>query len=139
MRSSGAKRRASRDWAAVRRYHGWITANSRASGGFVSSRFLDFCHSIVLVHAYSVLQAVLDQYKQERKFSAKGRELKTLMQASRRVLQWTDFRKVDDGRKKRNDIAHKGQFPPRSASWSYMKAIETELVNWRVIPKQAPW
>ena len=139
MRSHVAKQKATQDWASVRRYHGWITANSMASGGFVSSKFLDFCHSLVLVHAYSVLQSVLEQYKREGTFSARGRELKTLMKASSSVLPWADFAKVDDGRERRNDIAHKGQFLPRSDSWSYMKAIEAELVNWGVIPQQSPW
>ena len=139
MQSAAAKRRLTQDWASIRRYHGWITANSMASGGFLSSKFLDFCHSLVLVHAYSVLQATLEQYKRERTFSAKGRELQRLTQASRPGLNWIDYDAVDRGRDKRNDVAHKGQYPPRSDSWSYMKAIEAELVGWGVVPPQPPW
>lgn len=137
--SIAAKQKAARDWASVRRYHGWITANSMGSGGFVSAKFLDFCHSLVLVHAYSVLQYVLEEHKREGVFAASGRELKTLMKQSSTVLPWTNFPKVDDGRERRNGVAHRGQFLPRSDSWSYMKAIEAELVNWGVIPAQSPW
>ena len=85
MQSAAAKRRLTREWTAVRRYHQWITANGVGGVGFVSAKFLDFCHSLVLVHGYSVLQAALQQYKQERAFTAKGRELAVLMKASRAI------------------------------------------------------
>jgi hypothetical protein len=138
MKSSTARRRPAADWESVRRYHGWIKVSS-ASAGFLSSKFLDFCNSLVLVHAYSVLQAALEQYEREGKFAAGGRELKRLMKASQRSLHWVDFVTVDRGRDKRNDVAHKGLFPPRSESWVYMKAIEAELVSWHIIPTQPAW
>jgi hypothetical protein len=139
MKSVVAKRRLAQEWAGVRRYHDWIKASTLGGVGFVSSRFLDFCHSLVLVHAYSVLQAALQQYRQEHAFVAKGGELAVLMRASRTVLGWQDYGTVNAGRAKRNAVAHKGQFLPRSESWQYIRAIEGELVAWRVVRTQPPW
>lgn len=127
MKSVAAKRRLAQEWAGVRRYHDWIKANTLGGVDFVSSSFLDFCHSLVLVHAYSVLQAALQQYKQGQAFVAKGGELAVLMRASRTVLAWQDYGTVKAGRAKRNAVAHEGQFLPRLESWQYVRAIEGEL------------
>ena len=99
----------------------------------MSDKLLNFCHSLVLVHAYSVLQETLEQYEREGLISPQRPGLKNLMTASQTELDWIDYGKVDDGREARNGVAHDGKILPRLDSWSYIEAIEKELLGWGVV------
>jgi len=139
IQSAAARSAISREWSVVRRYHNWVKSASFTDGGFLSSQFLDFCHSLVLIHSYSVLQKALRRLRKEKVFQAKGSELGVMMEATETTLPWLDFATVDTGRERRNRVAHQGKSLPRLETWSYIRAIERELVHWGVLSEQPPW
>lgn len=126
------------EWNFVRRSQKMVTTNTLgafAQGAIQTSQFTDFCHNLVLIQAYSVLNDILLQFRDEGQFACKGRELGLLMNASKSVLPWCDFAVVAEGKDRRNDIAHRSAVIPRADCWKYMDAIERELLAWRVILK----
>jgi hypothetical protein len=51
---------------------------------------------------------------------------------------------VDEGRDKRNDVAHNDLVLASGESWKYIDSVERELINWQIIPDQkidysVPW
>jgi hypothetical protein len=68
--------------------------------------FADFCWSLVLVFGYGALQQILGSIKEQGIFKSKSSNLMCLMKNSKEILPWQDFPTVDEGREKRNDIAH---------------------------------
>src|SRR5206468_4281319 len=88
------------------------------SGGFYGSPFYDqphpsaalesACYSLLLVHAYSVLEHALRCLGDEDKFRApKKCPLERLMKASKKSLPWINYGLVNAGRELRNAVAHK--------------------------------
>jgi hypothetical protein len=98
-----------------------------------SVRFEDFCHNLVLVFAFSVLENVLTQLKYEKYFPSKKIGLEKLMLDSRKALVWLDFDVVNQGRDVRNKIAHHRKIVGHGDCARYIDAIEAELRAWRII------
>lgn len=122
------------DWDYARSRRDFIMRQAAFTGigGIVPIRLMDFANNLGLVFAYSVLQEILQQLCDEKYFSSKGSSLGFLMENSKTVLPWVDFAFVNEGRKKRNDIAHKQKELPRGECWKYIEAIEKELVAWGI-------
>jgi hypothetical protein len=52
------------------------------------------------------------------------------MEASKPFLKWTDYNIVDEGRNKRNDLAHGSKLLSRKDCLRYIEAIGVELKVW---------
>jgi len=139
-----------KEWQGVRNIQSSIFVGLAASRGLISGifpqRVADISYSLVLIYAYSVLQNVLLQLRDEEHFTSSkdDNHLGTLMHNSKEKLNWLDFSEADKGRDKRNDIAHSELVLQRGEAWKYIDAIEKELINWRIIPDQRidysiPW
>ncbi len=126
-----------RTWGTVRVVQASIKANLNAGmTGFgvpLSMDFFDLSHSLVLLFAFSVLEEVLRQARDEGRFNCGRNTLGALMSASQDAVGWVDFSTVDEGRECRNHLAHDQKIPPRSDSWRFIDAIEAELVSWGVL------
>ena len=97
----------------------------------------DICYSLVLVLAYGVLQDTLYALRDEGHFQA-GKPgtlapLGALMKSSQGNIPWVDFATVDEGRDKRNDVAHNAQVLPHNECEKYIDAIEQELRGWNIL------
>ncbi len=55
------------------------------------------------------------------------------MKIARVPLTWTDFNVVDDGRQRRNDLAHEAKLLTKVDCLKYIEAIEAELAAWGVV------
>ena len=93
----------------------------------------DLCHSFVLVLAYSVLQESLEALLNEKHFESSSRQLGALMVNSKKKIKWGNFLLVDEGRKRRNDIAHEAAILSRERCQEYVNAIEDELKGWKIL------
>lgn len=100
----------------------------------VSTRLLDWDSNLTLIFAYAVLADVLGQLRDEGEFSCPRSELGKLMEASQKVLRWVNFALVDEGRERRNDVAHRRMDFPREECRRYIKAIQQELIAWKILP-----
>ena len=125
------------DWRFVRTRKDWITRGLFASsgiGGMPRIQIADCCNTLVLVFAYGVLQHVLEQLRDEGFFESDRSTLGALMSNSKKLLNWVDLNKVNDGRKKRNNVAHKEHAVlPRAECWKYVDAIDAELKAWGIM------
>src|SRR5262245_17271475 len=92
----------------------------------------------MLIAAFSVLEEVLLQLRDERRFMCRDNRLKSLMHGSQPTLPWQDFTLVDQGREDRNKTAHERVWLPHAKSRTYLAAIEAELVAWGVLTSATP-
>ena len=81
----------------------------------------------------SVLDQVLSELCDQGEFSFNDRNLGPKMLASRSKLPWQDFDTVDDGRDKRNELAHEAQLLSKKDCLRYISSIESELTAWGVL------
>ena len=123
-------------WNTVRISQEMIQTNLNvafAFGGAQSHNFKNLAYSLILIFAFSVIEDALRQLEDQGVFSAKNRQLGTLMHASKSALPWVAFQFVDEGRERRNDVAHKREYLERADCWKYIDAIENELIAWRIL------
>ncbi len=90
-------------------------------------------YNVPLLLAYGALDQVLGQLIAEGRFISKARMLGARMEASRDVLPWRDYSLVDEGKNRRNDLAHKGKLLSEADCLRYIKAIGAELKAWGVV------
>ena len=55
------------------------------------------------------------------------------MADSQQTIGWTNFALLNEGKEKRNDIAHRSEILPHAKSEEYIDAIEAELRGWGVL------
>jgi hypothetical protein len=88
---------------------------------------------LLLIFAFSVLEDALLALRDQGEFSSKSSSLKNLMDNSRGTLIWQAFALADDGRERRNDVAHRRMtFPPTQCE-KYIDCIGAELKNWGIL------
>ena len=129
-----ALQNAQAEWEAVRLAQSRVKINLNSAGLQTSHKFKNFAYNLVLVFAYSVLEDVMRQLQHEGTLPSQRQRFKDVLEDSRSVLPWCDFTTVDEGRERRNDIAHRRVYLERADCWRYIDKIEDELIAWGVIP-----
>ena len=134
-----------KEWISVRKFQEKIQRhlNAAAMGGIgalgSTYELRNISHNLTLLFAFSVLEKVLKQIKDEGKFSARNDNLGTLMHSSKESISWSNFTLVDQAREDRNKLAHEQKIFERGKCWDYIDAIEAELVLWKVLPAPLPF
>jgi len=124
-----------REWESVRLTLALVKSNMNgalSAGG--STRFADLSYSLVLPFAFSVLQEVLVELRDEGIFSCDSGLLEPLMQCSRTSLPWVDYRTIRIGSEVMSDFARNQKIPATAMTWKYIDAIEAQLVAWNIFP-----
>jgi hypothetical protein len=127
-------------WQSFRDYQGRITrslAFSFARGGFFSHGAAELSDNLFMMFAFGVLHDVLLQLRDEGHFAGRDSRLGPTMSASRDALPWEDFDRLDRGRERRNDVAHRGMVFPREECRELVDAIEVQLLAWKIITQVA--
>lgn len=127
------------EWQTVLKSRDFVKRQLAASSFGIGSigpshEFRNFAHSLNLLFAYSVLEHTLLQLRDEGTIKSKSSNLGPLMAASRSVLDWQDFSKIDAGRQRRNEMAHQQMFLERAECWEYIDSLESELKAWSILP-----
>ena len=126
-----------KSWAGVEALRCRLQRSAFASvgrgGGTFPTALADAAHNLPFVHAYAVLNDVLVQLADEGHFARKGIFIGELIKRSRKVLPWQDFALVQNGVKRRNEVAHRGELLGRGDCWTYIDAVKTELSAWGVL------
>jgi hypothetical protein len=128
-------------WEFVRSSRNVIVGNCNVATfavGFNQAGIRDLCFNLLLASAFSVLEKVLRQLRDEGKFAGRDNRLGLLMSNSRSVLPWVDWALVDAGRSDRNSSVHARTYLPHTKCRDYIAAIERELVAWVVLPSATP-
>ena len=128
-------------WEFVRSSRNVIVGNCNVATmvvGFNQARIRDLCFNLLLASAFSVVEDVLRQLRDEGKFTGKDNRLVPLMNNSRSVLPWVDWTLVDAGRNDRNQSVHDRTYLAHVKCRDYIAAIERELVAWGVLTSTTP-
>lgn len=131
------KKEIQEDWDGVRKFQSKIQAHLNASGGVIGGgathQLRNISHNLTLLFAFSVLETVLKQLRDEGVFSEKSNGLKKLMYSSKKGLTWVDFKVADKARNERNKVAHQQETLERADCWKFIDAIEKELISWTIV------
>lgn len=124
-------------WAGVEVLRARLQRSAFASVGFLGGVFpfvlSNAAQNLPFIHAYAVLNDVLEQLADEGRFSCKSIFLGELLKKSEKALPWRDFALVADGAGRRNDVAHRGQLLDRGDCWRYVDAVKAELSGWGIV------
>jgi hypothetical protein len=133
---------AARDgWEFVRRSRNVTVGNCNAASwaiGFNQTGMRDLCFNLLLASAFSVLEDVLRELRDQGTFASKSNRLGLLMANSRSVLPWLDWQAVDAGRIDRNQSVHARIYLPHARCRDYIASVERELVAWQVLASATP-
>jgi hypothetical protein len=90
IKDSAIKKEIQYDWDGVRKFQTKIQVHLNASigviGGGATNTLRNISHNLTLLFAFSVLETVLKQLRDEGVFSEKPNSLKKLMYSSKNVL-----------------------------------------------------
>jgi hypothetical protein len=88
---------------------------------------------LLVLFAYSVVEDALLELRDQGVFACQKSNLKELMERSKTGLTWLDFAVADEGRERRNDVAHRRmRFPPAQCK-RYIESVEAELKGWGIL------
>jgi hypothetical protein len=88
---------------------------------------------LLLIFAYSVFEDALLELRDQGTFASRKSNLKELMDRSKAALAWLNFPLADEGRERRNDVAHRRmQFSPDQCQ-RYIRCVEAELKQWAIL------
>jgi hypothetical protein len=126
------------EWEAVRRSQDRVVRNlasamSGDGGVGQSHEFRNLAYALCLLFAFSVLEQVLVELRDQGTFKSKKSQLGSLMGESKGILSWQNYELVDRGRNKRNEIAHQQAVIERADTWLFIDAIEAELKAWQIV------
>ncbi len=137
IRDPTIKQQVQEEWDGVRSFQSILQARLNAPGGLAgigaSHGLRNISHCLILLFAFSILEKVLKQLRDEGMFRQQDNRLGKLMYSSKRSVPWRNFPLVDKAREDRNRVAHRQEILERADSWNYIDGIEAELLSWKVI------
>lgn len=126
-----------REWAGVGALREQIQRSTFISNGFTGgihpTPLVNTAYTLPLIHAFAVLNIVLEQLKSEEHFDCNSHILAELLQCSEKALPWRDFKLIRAGVKLRNNVAHHGLPLERADCWKYIDAVNAELSAWHIL------
>lgn len=91
-------------------------------------------YNLPLILAYCSLDEVLTTLSGQGLFPLpKGAMLGTKMQRAKNVLPWIDYKAVVNGKRARNDLAHKAVLLSKTKCLRFVGVVERELRAWAVL------
>jgi len=126
-----------REWAGVGALREQVQRSTFVSNGFAGgihpTPLVNTAYTLPFIHAFAVLNIVLEQLKSEEHFVCNSHILAELLQCSEKALPWCNFRLIRAGVKFRNNVVHRGLALDRADCWKYIDAINIELTSWRIL------
>jgi len=98
-------------------------------GPFQETRPSD-SYNLPFILCYSLLDEVLSELKERGTFQCDSWMLGRKMEASKNRLGWLDYSLVNEGKNKRNGLAHGGIMLNEEECRKYISAVEVELRAW---------
>ena len=124
-------------WTGVEVLRSRLQVSAAASEGVIGGSFpfalANAAHNLPFIHAFAVLNDVLEQLSDEGHFRCKSIFLGELLRNSEKTLPWQDYALISAGAGRRNDVAHRGELLERGDCWKYVDAVKTELSAWGVL------
>jgi hypothetical protein len=124
-------------WSGVEALRDSLQVSAFASIGFMGGIFpfklANAAHNLPFVHAFAVLNDVLEQLAKEGHFACKSIFLGALVQKSEKALPWLNYGVITTAVARRNDVAHRGQILEQGECWKYIDAVKEELAGWGII------
>lgn len=86
--------------------------------------------NLPFILAYSLLDEVLSEMRNNNVFTCSSWMLGAKMNTSQTILPWVNYDVVNEGKDKRNDLAHQGVLLSQEECKKYISAIGIELKCW---------
>jgi hypothetical protein len=130
-----------RKWGAVKK----LCTDSRTyllpGCGIITESTPDALYNLPFMLAYAVFDEVLSELITQGDFICADKNGRTMnrptlgpkMEASKKVLPWKNFSKIDEGKEKRNSLAHEAKLLSKAECLASVDLIEIELKAWGVI------
>ena len=137
IRDRNALAEIQQSWAGVEALRSTLQVSAAASMGIIGGVFpfvlSNAAYNLPFIHAYAVLNDVLEQLADEGHFNCKSIFLGELLKRSQQALQWQNCALISAGAARRKDVAHRGQLLERGDCWKYVNAVKVELSAWAVL------
>lgn len=119
---------AKKSWEECKVIHGNIRRFAMAGNFGPAVLIADLAHNLTLIQAYAALGVAL-LYKLGKPVTNKT-SLKSLITQCEEanLVTWKDLTLMDEGREKRNDVAHHAKWINRAEVFKYAEAIQEELI-----------
>ncbi len=104
-----------------------------AGGALTGTRLRSIIFNLPLLLAFDVLKQTLAKAKAEKLFKCKGDSLGALMDCAGQTLEWTNWKKMDEAKDRRNEIAHDGALFDQKQCLKDIDSIENQLSAWKII------
>ena len=121
-------------WTVIRQFcqsshRQWI-----GSGGVIQETPPESFFNLAVVLAFSLLDEVLSSMSAHGAFSLpSGAMLGKKMATSRSSIEWLNYSSVEEGKCRRNDLAHRGALIPSADCREIVELISVELRWWGAI------
>ena len=128
-------------WEFVRKSRNVIVGNCNVAtiaSSFNQRGIRDMCFNLLLASAFSVLEHVLQELRDQGDFACKGNQHGGLMVNSKASIPWVDYTLIDKARSDRNESIHQQRYIPHAQCRDYIAAVEIELVAWKVLTETTP-
>ena len=126
-----------REWSGVDALREQIQRSTFISNGYTGgihpTPLVNTAYTLPYIHAFSVLNMVLEQLKSEENFDCNSHILADLLQCSEKALPWCNFKLIRAGVKLRNNVVHRGLPLERADCWKYIDAVNAELSAWKIL------
>jgi hypothetical protein len=137
---SNAQARAefSQQWATIAFMKSHNRSRIIGGGGLDNETAPDEFYNLPLVLAYCTLDNVLGRMNVERRFICKKKngncfQLSDKLKSAKNNIPWLDYEKIIEGKKARDDLAHKSTLHSKYKCISMINAVEDELKAWGII------
>lgn len=124
-------------WSAVEKLSSDCLFLGATPSGWHKVNRPDELFNLSFVLAFACLDQALVELEAQGAFQCKSRLLGARMYASREAVPWQDFSEVEEGKNKRNDLAHHAKLATKSEALQYIAAIKRELVAWGILESAA--
>lgn len=136
VQNEQAKAAFEEDWAGIQKLRAYEHVSYQLDGVRISvgGATPEAFWNLPLILAYSVLDGVLNNLRDQGVYKCKSWKLGDKMEASyRQHLPWQNYKLVSEGREERNRLAHEAMIVPKHKCFIYIDAIEKELTAWKIL------
>ena len=122
-----------KSWRGVRDLQKSLTRVDVINGTLHFAYAPDETYNLPFVLAYSVLDNVLSELRDQGDIDCKSWMLGIKMEASKNTLPWKDYNLIWAGKEKRDQLAHASILIDKAECIKYIDAVENELNGWDIL------
>lgn len=133
IKNQSRKQEIKESWLGIRNLQKNLRRLYVANGSLHMDTAPDETYNLPFVLAYSVIDNVLSELKDQGDIVCNSWMLGAKMEASRNTLPWKDYDLIWAGKEQRNQLAHDSILIDKAECVKYIDAVENELNGWGIL------